>query len=127
MWGKAKIAVFSVIIIVLAVIYMVFDPSTNSFFPKCPIYAATGIPCPGCGTQRAINSILHLDFAGAWKYNAMLIVSLPVLLILTFTSASRNKYPKLYRYTHGTVPIYIISAAFLLWWILRIMFGWYVV
>lgn len=31
--------------------------------PLCPLHAATGIPCPGCGTTRALHAML----AGGWR------------------------------------------------------------
>lgn len=40
-----------------------------SLFYRCPLYAVSGIPCPGCGMTRAFFSLLRLDFAAAWKWN----------------------------------------------------------
>lgn len=38
--------------------------------------------CYGCGITRAIQHLIHLDFAGAWSYNKMSYLVLPVLLYL---------------------------------------------
>ena len=43
----------------------------------CPFKYITGIPCPGCGGQRALFSILHGDII-----NAMCINPLSVFVIL---------------------------------------------
>ena len=39
----------------------------------CPIRAIIRIPCPGCGSTRAILSLLKFDFAGYFHYNAMAV------------------------------------------------------
>lgn len=39
------------------------------YFYRCPIYAVSGIPCPGCGVTRGAAALLRLDFAGAWNAN----------------------------------------------------------
>ncbi|MPN43272.1 hypothetical protein SDC9_190831 [bioreactor metagenome] len=50
----------------------------------CPIRAATGIPCAGCGMSRAYLSLLHLDFRGAFYYHPLfwLVPVIPVLLLV---------------------------------------------
>ncbi len=57
------------------------DPSQGRGFIPCPIYSLTGAYCTGCGTTRALYSILHLDFAQAFHYNAALCVLLPFLAV----------------------------------------------
>ena len=36
--------------------------------------------CFGCGITRAIQHAIHFDFFGAWHYNKLVVVVLPVLL-----------------------------------------------
>ncbi|MEU5696138.1 DUF2752 domain-containing protein [Actinosynnema sp. NPDC020468] len=57
------------------------DPTRpGSFLPPCPLYFLTGIQCPACGSTRMVYSLIHGDLAGAWHYNAvMLVVGLPLL------------------------------------------------
>ncbi len=38
--------------------------------------------CPGCGMTRASMHALHFDFAGAWHYNRLVVVVLPLLAYL---------------------------------------------
>ena len=45
----------------------------------CPIHAATGIYCPGCGGTRAVKAVLTGDLPLAFHDNALLMVS-PVVL-----------------------------------------------
>ncbi len=46
----------------------------------CPIYAVTGYYCTGCGTTRALYSILHMDFIQAFRFNAALCLLFPFLI-----------------------------------------------
>ena len=48
----------------LAVLFFFLDPAKHTIFPRCVFNSLTGYYCPGCGSQRAIHSMLHLDFAG---------------------------------------------------------------
>ena len=53
------------------------DPTTpGGLLPVCPTRALLGIDCPGCGTLRAVYSLLHLDLGGALRYNALGVVAL---------------------------------------------------
>jgi hypothetical protein len=41
------------------------------YFYRCPFYAVTGIPCPGCGMTRAFFAAVHLDWRQALRWNPM--------------------------------------------------------
>ena len=49
-----------------------FDPSASHFFPVCPLYALTGIACPGCGLTRSYHALFHGDIATALHFNALI-------------------------------------------------------
>lgn len=49
-----------------------FNPSTNGFFPVCPLYSMTGLACPGCGMTRGLHALLHGDILTALDYNLLL-------------------------------------------------------
>ncbi len=104
-------------------IYAKFDPETT-FFPKCPFFWATGLKCPGCGSQRALHQLLHLRVGSAFQYNACLVVFIPIILFLLIADALRYKYPKLYFASRNPVLSRSIPVVILLWWILRNVFGW---
>src|SRR5438445_685407 len=80
-WAGAGLAA-----IVLLGILFFFSPSQYPFYPRCPLHAMTGLHCPGCGSLRALHSLLHGDIAGALHFNALLILSLPFLACLGFNS-----------------------------------------
>lgn len=49
-----------------------FNPTTAGFFPVCPLYALTGIHCPGCGLTRGFHALFHGDVLTALQFNALL-------------------------------------------------------
>ncbi|MCR8558430.1 DUF2752 domain-containing protein [Mucilaginibacter sp. BJC16-A38] len=70
--------------VTIGLIYYYYDPAKYGLFPKCPFYVITGLNCPGCGSQRAIHSLLNGNFKEAAGYNILLIISLPFLFIHFF-------------------------------------------
>ena len=61
-----------------AILYW-FDPSQFRFYPSCLFHQATGLLCPGCGSLRAIHQLLHGNLSAAFRFNALLVLSLPAL------------------------------------------------
>jgi hypothetical protein len=57
------------------------DPNTSTLFPQCPLHAATGLDCPGCGATRATHALLHGDLTGALDHNALFVLALPLILL----------------------------------------------
>ncbi len=49
------------------------DPHVHGSWGICPLYAMTGIYCPGCGGLRGVNDALHGHFAAALGSNALLV------------------------------------------------------
>jgi hypothetical protein len=44
--------------------------------PACPFHAFTGLPCPGCGTTRAVLALARGDVAGAIGWNPLAALAL---------------------------------------------------
>ena len=57
-----------------------FDPRQYHFYPVCLFHQTTGLLCPGCGGLRALHQLLHGHLAVAFRFNPMLVVSLPLVL-----------------------------------------------
>ncbi len=57
-------------------------PGTSTWFPPCPLHAATGLWCPLCGSTRATHELLHADLAGAISLNPLFVVMVPLALYL---------------------------------------------
>ena len=56
-----------------------FDPRQYHFYPVCFFHKTTGLLCPGCGVLRAMHQLLHGHVATAFRFNPVLVVSLPIL------------------------------------------------
>ena len=46
----------------------------------CPIYTLTGLKCPACGISRMLVALVRLDLCEAFRQNAVLLCTLPLLL-----------------------------------------------
>lgn len=111
-------------LLVIGVIYFAIDPSTSGLFPRCTFLSLTGYKCPGCGTQRAIHALLHGDVAGAFKYNALLLVAIPWIALCLYAESRRLRNPRLYARLNAPLLIWLFLAMVLLWWLLRNIFDW---
>ena len=78
---RANIALAAVVSAVGAMAAMLsrFPPETNTFYPRCPFYALTGLLCPGCGATRALAALVHGHLAEAMHWNGLIVLLLPVL------------------------------------------------
>ena len=47
----------------------------------CIFYELTGLYCPGCGITRAFLSLLKLNIYQAFRYNMLVIILLPLLVV----------------------------------------------
>ncbi len=117
-----KIINFGLLIIftVLAVLFFVLNPTEHEIFPKCVFHSVTGYYCPGCGSQRAIHSLLHLNFTGVVGNNFLFLPAV-LLLIYHYSFSFLNKkftwkLPNIF-YIKSTP--WIILGIIVLFWVLR--------
>ena len=47
----------------------------------CLFREITHFYCPGCGISRALRSLIHLDLYQAFRYNNLIIILLPIIII----------------------------------------------
>jgi len=118
-----KTGIWVAIIVVAVIVYFSYDPATNALFPKCPFLLLTGLRCPGCGSQRALHSLLHFDIIAAFRYNALLVLSLPVVFTLVFAELRRKQNNALYVKLHNVKFIWGYFAATVMWWFLRNLYN----
>lgn len=123
---RSVIAMLAVAAVVVAgvVIYSTFDPSASRWFPRCPFLMLTGLKCPGCGTQRAIHALLHGDVLSALHFNALLPVSIPLLLLYGYAELVRTRKPRFYNRVNSVTAILAVLVVVIVWWIVRNIFGW---
>ena len=53
------------------------DPHVSHSWGVCPLYALTGIYCPGCGGLRGVNDLTNGHVAQAASSNLLLVLALP--------------------------------------------------
>ncbi|PTN09953.1 DUF2752 domain-containing protein [Mangrovibacterium marinum] len=102
--------------------YWLFDPATTNHFPSCPFKALTGLKCAGCGSQRALYQLLHMNIRGAWHCNPLLVVMLPYMLFGALLDLIKNPSPSLLRIRkslYGIAAIYTVLAIIVAFWIVR--------
>lgn len=104
---------------IILALYFAFDPGSELFAPKCPLLMATGLKCPGCGSQRMLHALLHGDIAAAWRYNALLFLFVPFLIALGVASARRRSWPRFYRVMNSIPVIVAVTLALIGWFVLR--------
>lgn len=102
----------------MLMLYALVDPASG-LYPRCAFKLATGLDCPGCGSQRAIHALLHGDIASAWHNNAMLLIVLPLVGLLLVARTLRHRHPALERALNSQGIILVLLAAIVLWTIVR--------
>jgi hypothetical protein len=53
------------------------DPHVTHSWGVCPLYATTGIYCPGCGGLRGVNDLTNGQVGQAASSNLLLVLALP--------------------------------------------------
>ncbi|MCY1720603.1 DUF2752 domain-containing protein [Prolixibacteraceae bacterium Z1-6] len=112
-------------VIGVAVLFFVLDPNKHELFPRCIFHSLTGAYCPGCGSQRALHSLLHFDIAGVVSYNLLFLPAGLFLLYhylhLVLNRLFKWKLPNLF-YMKNTP--WVIFAIVIVFWITRNL-PWY--
>jgi hypothetical protein len=93
--------VAAVVSIALAILYR-FSPTEYSFYPVCPFAYWTHLQCPGCGSTRALYSLLHGQVVDAMRFNAMFCILF--LLAVCFGMAQYWSAVRNDRFVRFTTP-----------------------
>jgi hypothetical protein len=56
------------------------DPHVTHSWGVCPLYALTGVYCPGCGGLRAVNDLTNGHLGQAASSNLLLVLAVPFAL-----------------------------------------------
>jgi hypothetical protein len=111
-----KIILIATAVVSILLLYFFLDARKGGF-PACPFWSVTGLYCPGCGSQRSISALLHGDLWDAMRYNALLVATIPILLINGYRHLRRKSSGQNFLYQPWfTKTVLIIVMAF---WVLR--------
>lgn len=85
--------------------------------PPCLILEKTGFYCAGCGTQRMVLDLLHLDVVGAFRQNPLMFFLLPAATAYAAVESVRyvtQKRPlwKCRRFPAAVVVVLAVAALF---------------
>ena len=121
MWNLKTVLVLTLVVI-LIVVYFLFDPSQYSFFPRCPLNKYLGILCPGCGSQRALHDLFNLKFVSSFHHNPLMMVSIPYIIGGYYFETRKTWSPrqrKIRNFFYGLKAIWIVFAVIVLYAIVR--------
>jgi hypothetical protein len=77
---KTRIKKIFFVLVVLFVFYNTPKKYLGDTYPICLYRIVFREKCFGCGTTRAVWSILHLNIGGALVYNKLIILIFPLLV-----------------------------------------------
>jgi hypothetical protein len=121
---KLLITVAIILIATVLLIFFYIDPNVYPFFPQCPFRVITGFECPGCGSQRAFHQLLHLNIAGAFRHNPLVVLYGPYLLLGFYLEylGGNIKFPRIQRLFFGKHAAVVILISIIAFWIGRNIF-----
>lgn len=98
-------------------VLFVCDPAASRLFPPCLFHKLTGLYCPGCGSLRALHSLLNGHLKAALSLNPLMVLCLPFVLYAFAAQALQYffniKIPTLFlkaRYIWAIFAIIILYA-----------------
>ncbi|MGV6832340.1 MAG: DUF2752 domain-containing protein [bacterium] len=108
--------VLAVVIFGLLLLYYFYDPTSSPMFPRCFLRSTTGLHCPGCGSQRALHSILHGNIIEGLRKNMLIGLAFIVVIYeiyIVLTKMLFNAHPKnILQNKNTTIVILIIVVLF---------------
>lgn len=97
-----------------------FNPTEVNFFPPCFFREITGFYCPGCGSTRAIHSLLNLNIKQAFRYNMLMFILLPYIVYELTAIVLKVLFNKeIPRTPMSGRIIYTLLITIILYWIFR--------
>ena len=93
---------------------------------QCPILAATGVPCPGCGLTRATMQLLHGDVIASLQTHAfapifMVALILMGLVLVLPTNLSQNIISSVRRLEVRNGLTAWVLCSLMLYWAVRLI------
>ena len=77
--NKLHILIILLILTIILILYSVLFHF--GIVIPCVFHELTGLYCPGCGVTRMIFSLLKLDFYQAFRYNILVFLFIPFILV----------------------------------------------
>lgn len=101
----------------------VTDPHrSRALLPRCPTKLLTGLDCPACGGLRLTYDLLHGDLRAAAHDNPFLLVSSPLLALLSWRSWRETGQPGIVAAPRWAA--YSLAGTALAWMLVRNLPTW---
>lgn len=78
---RIAVMLFILLILLAGALFLYYHNPKEGLSLACPINFLTGYYCPGCGAGRACYMLLHGQIYQAFRYNPLLIIMLPWLIV----------------------------------------------
>lgn len=115
---KRNLLVAAASVAALAV-YILFCEYSGAM-PRCPFKWVTGFDCPGCGSQRALRSLLHGHPLEAWGYNLILPPVQAYLMTIVLLPLWRGRRAeRIHAALTSPAAIWSLLGVVMAWWVLR--------
>lgn len=85
----------------------------------CPLFAATGLLCPGCGGTRAVYDLAHGDVLGALQMHPLFTLAVPVVAVVWFRWLLRGQGVTLKEWPFPTWLAFVIPGVLVAFSVLR--------
>ncbi|MEU6241384.1 DUF2752 domain-containing protein [Streptomyces sp. NPDC047024] len=95
------------------------DPNQPGHYPVCPLYALTGLYCPGCGGLRSAHAFVHGDFLGALRDNAFGVAAYAAFAVLWTVWAVRAARGRPLRIDVAPAVLWVSGGALLVFTVVR--------
>ena len=92
---------------------------SNISLPPCPVYAKSGIYCPGCGNTRSVTALLHGDLLLALRNNITMPFLALIALLFYIETAAGLCGKKLHLLPRREAFWYTVLGIFIVYFVLR--------
>jgi len=84
------------------------------FHISCPFRFFTGIPCPACGTTRALLALTRLDFSESIFYNPAALAVVALVMVFAHAKTLRRKLSKRTINTVMFILVFVVLLVYLI-------------
>ncbi|WP_129312109.1 DUF2752 domain-containing protein [Streptomyces sp. L2] len=95
------------------------DPNHPGHYPVCPLYAFTGLYCPGCGGLRSAHAFIHGDFLAALQDNVFGVAAYLGFAVLWVVWVVRAVRGRPMRLQLGTRQMWAVGAVLIVFSVVR--------
>lgn len=114
-----QMILLAIITIAGIVVITYYPPTTHQYIP-CIFNVATGLHCAGCGTTRAISSLLQGNIFEACRNNLLLFIWGPYCIYMLFKKILSEYFNMPYTvWQPGKKTIHVLIAILIIYTVLR--------